>query len=308
MRRRHAQPTPEGVTKSVAALVEKLFDRWRTTDDWIHAALTLPDVVETPQDRAYAAQALSTRLLPNARLNTRTRKVDIPMSIVTVIAGLSVGFGICAIFMFADSGVNIGGYLALLWWLLFYCPIGWLVGKTIDYFNLRRENGAEVRKACARSLASLGDVDEAPNLARIALQDEKPVRIECRKSLMKILGDADLGEDRRFDTITSENLGQILRSMITAEHAAVLLRALAWAGSPGALPSLEAYTHSPHSREAAELARQTIDAIKRRAEEDRQRDTLLRAAEPKEDALLRPAVAQGHDPDQLLRVEQTRAD
>src|SRR5947208_334076 len=90
--------TPEGVSSQVAALVDKLFDRYRSVDDWVHAALTLPMTVETTEDRNYAMEALAARLdrIPLfAKENASKRKLNNTLGTMLLVAAvwlLALGF------------------------------------------------------------------------------------------------------------------------------------------------------------------------------------------------------------------------
>ena len=309
---RKPNPLPEGVSKPVAWAVKMLQNRLQFTDARVHAALSLPALAKTPQEREFALKALRQRLQRAAPLR-RTRSVA-----VSRIAVAMTGLSVCIITirvldpfitqLRSETGSTIKLFsitlLPAVGWWAFAASIFWLTTLIGRGVLRSRENAAEVRAACARSLGILGDDSLIPLLAKYAHDDNNSIAYEARRAIQRLLPALARITNARLTGQASQDLARLLPVASSAADASNILRALSHAGSPEALPHVELYSRIAYTEETTLLSCNLIAVLRQRAIDDAERMTLLRPASAHEDGLLRPVGPIEADPAQLLRVAQ----
>jgi hypothetical protein len=284
-----------GVSPPVAALIEKLFNRFRTTDDWVHAALTLPDMAESVRDREHAVSALCRRLERNALVRKAASRVENQLRrVVTVVsAAVAIVITVC---VFSRPAL-----LPDYWFWLYYPLMMWLGMRAGDRLNRRRENSDEVRAACARSLGVMGDRAAVPVLARYLIVPDEKLAFESRKSLHRLFRALNPAGGLHLTAETSENIAYCL-SHATAEQAEVFLHELRRTGSPSALEQVRDFARQLPDGPLRELAIQADLALQQRKDAAKNRRTLVRPAEGDSNALLRSSASAPADQSLLLRA------
>jgi len=248
--------------------------------------LRLPDAVQSKVDRNYAVEALAARLSHSPlyggplSLTHRARSLARPIafSLVSIVLGTAIAIAT------QPERLLLGGLLTIMGVItapfLVLCLLEW---RRSDLYS------STIRAVCARLLGAFKEICTLPALAAGLHDVEYTVSFECRQALIRLLPKVSQLPDYHLGS-ASEPIGRWL-NQASREQSKIILKALRDCGSGSALPEVEIFAASCGSVEMKELADQTLEALRKRLEEAKQRSTLLRPSAPDDEPLLRPSVA-----------------
>jgi hypothetical protein len=281
-------PPPELVVKTLKTLEKPSSRNWRQR---AVAAWALGQTPLAPDQREIAAGWLEHVIVRYHRLDQEGRLARAYLRVLTFF--VTVGLGIA---VFGSEGLEpllVTPFASLPLSILFY-PFS----ARIDRQRVNR-----VRAAAASAAGRLGVAHTVMVLAPAAAERPRNVRhaaAEALKSVLPVLHEGWYGH------IPADTVEWLIRLLHHEDDALVIavLRALGQVAGGGAVQAVERAAQRGRTGEIRREAEAALPALRRRQEQERQAETLLRPAAvlPQPDILLRPAQNLGEsDAAVLLR-------
>lgn len=171
-------------------------------------------------------------------------------------------------------------------------------------------------REAASELASIDDIRAVGPMAASLIIDQKETRALVQGALIRLLPRLTATDSALLTSSQRERLNDVLSKLATRvadsqreELCVAILKAYQQVGDESALPAVERLANNagevPLPSEVVVAAQECLPFLQHRAEEQRNRHTLLRGsyvAEASPDTLLRPAQEVTQDPHQLLRA------